>query len=836
MVFWRFTFRELASRPGRAILTLLSIVISVAAAVAVNLSTATTHRAYQQMYESLTGRAALEVVAEGGGVYGEEVVAELEQVPGVAAVVPLMQQPSVLYVGDHRVQLVVMGIDPERDEAVRDYELAEGTFFEEDYGALMEIGFARSLGIGVGDEVRLWTRFGRRRVEVLGLLAPRGAAGFNQGGLLFLTLHATQVLYRHRRSINVASLVLEEGAQEQAVKAEVVRRLPEGLAVRTPIARTQLARQTLTDAEQGLHLIYVLTLVLACFMILNTFLMNVQERRRHLAVLRALGTTRRQITRMLVAEGLLMGAAGTLLGSLVGVGGAHLLTTALARVHSAEMPPIQLTPGAFALAALLGCGVSLVSVYLPARLAGRISPLEGMRPAIVEDSTPVPRQWLIAGLAMFGATGLVLAGCVWGSLPLGLTIWAGVFFIVAFILLIPVVLAPMSRAVAAVLAPILGAEGRLAQRQLVRRRGRAALTVGLLYVAVCSGVAVGTTILANVQDIRDWQRQTFVGDFFVRAMFSDLATGQAAEMPDSLGRELAAIEGVTEVGSVRFVSATVADQPVVAVLRDFASQQELPLDLKGADSEEIRLRLAGGEVVVGSVLAKQAEVRVGDFLSLQTRDGVKQLCVAATTTEYLVGGLVVHMDRSLGQRLFAVEGADVFMVKADAAALAGVEARLKAICDQRGLMLHSFADLRRRLDGLMNGVVGSLWGLLGLGYVVAGFAIANTLTMNVLEQTRDLALLRVVAMTRRQTRKTILAQAMLIGVIGLAAGIAGGLAGAYVINLAMALALGRALEFAFQPGLLLATFGAGLALVLGAAWVPAVRASRLDLLIALHYE
>jgi putative ABC transport system permease protein len=176
MVFWRFTFRELASRPGRAILTLLSIVISVAAAVAVNLSTATTHRAYQQMYESLTGRAALEVVAEGGGVYDEEIVPELEQVPGVAAVVPLMQQPSVLYVGDNRVRLLVMGIDPERDEAVRDYELVAGTFFEEDYGALMEIGFARSLGIGVGDEVRLLTHWGPRRVAVLGLLAPRGAA------------------------------------------------------------------------------------------------------------------------------------------------------------------------------------------------------------------------------------------------------------------------------------------------------------------------------------------------------------------------------------------------------------------------------------------------------------------------------------------------------------------------------------------------------------------------------------------------------------------------------------------------------------------------------------
>jgi putative ABC transport system permease protein len=577
-------------------------------------------------------------------------------------------------------------------------------------------------------------------------------------------------------------------------------------------------------------------LVLAVFMILNTFLMNVQERRKQLAVLRTLGATRRQVIGMLLGEGLVTGIAGTLLGSAVGVGGAQLLAAAMTRVYSAQMPPMHLTVWPFLLAAVLGCGVSLVAAGIPAWMASRVSPLEGLRPVIVEDDAPLPVGFVVAGFASFAVSGLMLGACFVHRMPPGLSIVAGIAFTVAFILLIPAAVVPASRLVAAALRPILGAEGRLAQRQLVRRRGRAALTIGLLYIAVSSGIGLGTAILSNVEDIRDWQRQTFIGDFFVRAMYPDLATGQAAEMPESLGRELAAIEGVTEVGSVRFVSANAADQPVVVVLREFAAQDQLPLDLKGVDSEEIRRRLIDGEVVVGSVLAKAAKVGVGDSITLETRDGPKQLRVAATTTEYLVGGLVVHMERSLGKRLFAVEGADAFMVKAEARALAQVEPRLKAICDERGLMLHSFADLRRRLDGLMNGVVGSLWGLLGLGYVVAGFAIANTLTMNVLEQTRDLALLRVIAMTRRQTRKTVLSQAVLIGVIGLAAGIVGGLAGAYVINLAMATALGRAVEFTLQPMLMAGTFLFGLAIVLIAAWIPALRASRLDLLIALHYE
>lgn len=105
--------------------------------------------------------------------------------------------------------------------------------------------------------------------------------------------------------------------------------LPTGLTVRRPAARTRLARETLVNAEHGLGFGSALTLVLAAFIILNTFLMNVGERRRQLAILRAIGATRGQIVRMLLYESLAMGIAGTVLGSLVGLGGAHLLLGAL---------------------------------------------------------------------------------------------------------------------------------------------------------------------------------------------------------------------------------------------------------------------------------------------------------------------------------------------------------------------------------------------------------------------------------------------------------------------------------------------------------------------------
>ena len=92
MILWKFTVREVMSRPGRATLTLLSIIIGVAAVVAVTVGTATTNQAFQEMYASVAGRAALEVVAAGDGFFDQRVLADIEKAPGVKTAVPTVQQ------------------------------------------------------------------------------------------------------------------------------------------------------------------------------------------------------------------------------------------------------------------------------------------------------------------------------------------------------------------------------------------------------------------------------------------------------------------------------------------------------------------------------------------------------------------------------------------------------------------------------------------------------------------------------------------------------------------------------------------------------------------------
>ena len=403
-------------------------------------------------------------------------------------------------------------------------------------------------------------------------------------------------------------------------------------------------------------------------------------------------------------------------------------------------------------------------------------------------------------------------------------------------MLVPIVLKGMSKGTAMLLYPLLKVEGQLASRQILRRRARATLTIGILYVAVSMAVSLGITLVNNVNDVRTWFDTTMSGDFVVRATASELSAGSPVQMPESLGDEIRHFEGVRNVDIMSFIKVTAGDMPIQLCVRGFTDKDTLPLVLKQGSAEDVRRAFDKGEVVVGDVVANRLGKKLGDDLVLTTPKGDKTVRIAGIATVYINGGLVAYMGLEPAKELIGIEGVDTFLVAADADKLGVVETEMKKFCADQGLFLHSFANLRQRLNARLDGVIGSLWGLMGLGFIMGALGMANTLMMNVLEQTRELALLRVVAMTRRQVRKTIIAQAAIIGVIGLFTGVLGGMIGSYTINLSSIPLFGHAADFVMHPVLVLWCFGVGMAIILLAAWIPAERAARLNLMIALQYE
>lgn len=836
-VLWKFALRHALARPGRTVLSLLSVVIAVAAVTSVSIATSTTRLAYQEMFASVSGRAELEVTVGGDGTFDESVVDLVAEVPGVKVAAPLVQRGTILYANEERVKLSVMGIDPQADRAVRDYNMAEGQFFNGDEGILLDADFAHELGIHLGDEVRMLTRRLVRRVNVVGLLATKGAASLRMSGMVFMPISQAQRLFARPGQIHSIQVVLDDAADAGLVEQVIASRLPAGLTVQPPPTRSRLVEETLSSSEQGLIMATVFSVVLAVFIILNTSMMNVGERRRQLSIMRAVGATRWQLGALLCGETIAMGTLGTLLGSLAGCLGAYVLVRVMSNMLLASLPSLQITVWPFVWGAICGLGVSLVGVAVPAYRASRLTPLEGMTHVTRHDIESTSHFWPIAGALTCLVSGSLLTASILGWVTIDIAVFTAAVFLVGMILLLTAVLGPLSQAVVWLISPLLRVESRLAHRQVLRHRGRTSLTAGVLFLAAATGIGLASAVVDNVNDVKQWYRLTIVGDFFIRAMTPDMGTGLAPDLPDELGKEIRKIPDITGIDTASFVKVRAAGESPIAMVREFTSEEPEYFDLEGdVDPATVRQKLFQGEVVIGTVLAQRTGLKQGDLINMETRQGPTKLRIAALANEYYVGGLAIYMERKVAERLLGVEGVDVYLLRVAPGTQADAQAKLQQLCNEYGVLLFTLAKVRGIVDSMILGIEGCLWGILVLGFLAAAFGVVNTLTMNVLEQTRELGLLRIVAMTRGQVRKTIFTQAVIMALIGVAPGVAAGVGIAYLINLATMQAIGHPIPFGWHPYLLAGSFAGAVTLVLAAALIPAERAARLALAEALQYE
>lgn len=838
MVLFHFSLRAILHRPGRTTLTLLSIVIGVAILVSVAIATSTTRVAYRDMFAAVSGRAALEVVAEGGGPFDENVLTLARETPGVKTAVPVIQRISRGYAGERKATLLVLGIDPNVDSGVRDLGLAEGQLLLNEDGVLLEGDLARGLGVGADDELGLLTRRGMQKLRVMGLVRSQ----LHMASLAYMRLETAQELFGMASAINAIQVVLEDGANEETVRADIARRLPVGISVRPPATRTQIAEETMLSAETGLKMATGFSLLLATFIILNTFLMSVGERRRQLSIMRAIGATRSQISRLIYLESLGIASVGVVLGILLGLGGGHLLILSVSRLLLVPLPPAHISWLTILLAALFGLGIAVLGAAVPARRAAKLSPLEGMSVTIAGEMASPSHKSAIVGILTILVSGLLLVAYFRGWLPTEVAVATCVLLLSGMVLLLPSSLGVLSRFGVRLLTPLARVEAHLAHRQILRHRVRSALTVGVLFVASASGVGMAGAILDSMGDVATWYHRVIVGDFFIRAMLPDMSGGPSAGVPKGADDEVREVPGVRWVGTTTFVPANAAGAPVMAVVREFADDEPLHLDLKTGNEDTLRQELREGQVVIGTVLAQRTGLTTGDELELKTRQGARTLRIAGTANDYLFGGLTVCLQRKVAEAWFKTDDVSALAIRlddetlADPEALADVRQRLSAICQRYGVMLESRAELTRMIDGMVAGVNGCLLGILVLGFVVAAFGTVNTLTMNVLEQTRELGLLRIVAMTRWQVRRTILSQAGIIAALGLVPGTCAGIAVSYLISAGTVPATGHPIEFQFHPVLLAVSLAASVSVVLISAWLPAERAARLDLLTTLQYE
>jgi putative ABC transport system permease protein len=573
-----------------------------------------------------------------------------------------------------------------------------------------------------------------------------------------------------------------------------------------------------------------IALFVGMFIIYNTFSIIIAQRIREMAMLRAVGASRRQVLGAVLIESAIVGAISSAVGLGAGVVMSYGLHSLLGAV-GLEIPSgdLVITSGTVTTAFVVGMGVTMLASVGPAVRASRIAPIAALRDTAIESTITSLRR-TVAGLAILGAGATGFAAGVTGSgagavqlLGLGvLTATFGVF------VLGPVIARPAMQ-VLGVPTKVSGATGHLARENAKRNPRRSAATASALmigialvaFITILAGSTKASTAAAVDKSLR--------ADYVIDSGSWGGDGGFGPSLHDSL-RDLPEVELVS---ALRSVPVTVDGGAAQATAFDTAIIEDLvEFDVTAGAVEEIQ----GDGLGLAVDRATDLGVGIGDTVTVGfSATGDQEMVVRALFDGDLLaaGG----MDHVVGLDTYDANVTDVFdqqlyVTTHDHVDAATSTAAIESVLEQwPNAELQDQAGFKEAITEEIDMMLNLIYGLLALAVIIALIGIANTLALSVHERTREVGLLRAVGMTRRQLRTAIRWESVLISLLGTSLGFGLGIAGAWGITRALS---SEGVTTFVVPGQQLVVI-IGLAVVAGvvAALGPARRASRLDILDAI---
>lgn len=838
MIPWSFVWNNILLRRSRTLLTILSIAGAVAAVVAVLQATSATRRQLSSLQEVLASRVAMEIVSPDGKEFAGDQLPTEAALPGVRALIPVFHVFATVSANERQIRGIGTGVDISQYQLIREFEVVSGRTYAEPGEVCLEAGAAERLGVAVGDRIRLRSRevpLASTRT-VVGILEFRGVGTLDEKGSVFMSLTEAGRLKRAAGRMTSVSVVLDDDVDAAAMVDRVRSRLPADLTVNSVASSAELSRPTEMLVNVSLNVAATLSVVAALFIVVNSFQISVKERQRQFALLRLVGATADQVRRTMYREAWLLGLVGTVAGTGLGIVGGSALAEGLHDLFAVSLPAVPLRAGPVLAGLVFGPLVTLISVWYPARVACRAAPL-----SLLRQSTELHGELRLGRILRAGAGALLASGLLFAAAASGVAaLWTSVLAItmlqIAALLLLPLLLRPGTWALYRLFGRALPVESLLGRRQILDNPGRSTLTVAVLFIVSASSTSIGNTILSVTGDIQSWLDTTVTADFLLRASRPRIDMAESEAVPDECDARLQQLPGIAAIDRVTFALVAVNGQSATLGGRQFENYTDLPLDLHAGTAADVRRGLLAGDVVLGTVLAKKLGVTAGQQVQVRASGIEQTLHVAGIAQEYTAGGLMIIMHRESAQKVFPISETHVFMIRCRDGQTQQVEAALRTLAREEGLIFQSLADLRGLVQGMVVGVTNRLWLILVLALTIAGFAIVNTLTMNVIEQTRCLGMLRVVGMTRQQVFRLFVLQAFVLGLLALVPGGGIGAVMSYLTAVTFGGVSDHDVRFQLDERLLGGYLACGLVLSLLAATLPALRAGRLQPLEAIHED
>ena len=849
-ILWAASLRHFLRQPAQLALALVALAAGVATIVAVNIATASSRRAFELSMRAVNGPATQVITGGPRGLDEALYVRLFSHEPLSGEPQPVYAPVVAGYVTVRGQMMQLVGVDPFASAALEGTRgavlagaiggttvAAPKSWFLEPGAIVMAGATARQLRVRVGQPLIVDIGGVRRPATLVGLIGGRQPGDAN---LMLTDIAQAQEWLGMIGRLTRIDVRMPRGPAGRAELAELRHELPPGAQVEQAAGQVHETLDMTSAFSTNLTAMSLLALLVSALLIYGAVGFTVVQRRRSIAILRALGATRREILTIVLSEAAVLGAAGAGFGVLLGLAVGHGLVRLVSQTvndlyYVVSVQQVTLPAGTVIEALGAGLGTALVASLLPALEAAGGTPHLGLRRSVLEGRAAIVARrlsWLSLAFA------LIACALIVGSRRSVFAGFAALFLLlVSVAALTPSVLRALARVASRAISGI-SSVGRLALEDVAASLSRTGVAVAALGMAVAAMIGVSIMVESFRVSLRHWLAQTMRADIYVAAPGPGVGRPERRLEPAVLDA-LLATPGVADHSASRSVVVRSSRGDIALDALHLAPGSYAGIDLTAGDPRAVWTDYDSGALLLSDSLAWRLNLRPGERLSLTTASGPRAFPIAGIYHEYGSGVGSAMMSLEVYRRLWrddAVTAVGLYLAH-------GVDAteeipRLQAAVGARqALLIRSNADIRTMSLDIFDRTFIITRVLYWLAAGIAAIGLVSALLAWELDRARELSVLRALGLTPRGAAALVTAQTVFMGGAALLAAIPAGL----IIAVVLAKVIDRrAFGWNIEMHLHAAQFLNALALALAAALIaglyPAWRTSRAPIAAEMREE
>lgn len=832
-IFYRLILRPIYHEPLRSSLILLAVSLGVAVVLAIELTGDAAAGSFHSSVATLAGTSDFEITSAGG--IPDEAVGRLATLSYPITLHPEIEDYAVLPETGRTIPVLGLDLIGERPKNLQLTNQSAPEFWKED-----GVWLSSSLAARVGSTIRIQLNDQVYTFPVLGHFSNS-----QSDDLILMDIATAQAKLSRSRRIDRILIDVPKSPGIEVWEARIRQSLPPGLELRRSSAQSDENRRMLGAFRWNLRILSYVALVVGAFLIYNTISVSVVRRRPEIGILRALGATEREVLIALLAEavlfGLIGGILGIALGRLLALGTIRPVAATVASLYVTSTPaPVQLSLPTVLLGLGVGIGVSLISAAAPAREASEVSPVEAMARGRREYIAGVHKRrdlWMALLLAIAG-TVASFAPAIDGRPLLGYL--AALLFIAAATFAIPSLVAAIGASSGALLKRLLGIEALLASRSLASSLRRSSVLIGALATAIAMMTSVGIMVGSFRKTVEVWIDDQLTADLFLRPA-GNPGSDRHPTMDPGLADKIAALPQVAGVDRFRGYDISYQGLPATLGSVDTLGNHDLSRIhyLSGRDTATVDQELRQQDTaVVSEPFANKHHVRRGDRIELPLGQTRVSFRVADIYYDYAnEKGYIITERSTLLRYLPDPSPSNIAVYLRPGINLDEAKEAVQRVVAGRNILVFSNLTLRTEALKIFDRTFAVTYALEIVAILVAVMGIAGSLLALVIDRRREFGLLRFLGASLGQVKKLILFEAGLIGIManiaGVALGIVLSLLLVYVINKQ---SFGWTIQFHWPVAILLAALTGVYIATLLAGFYPARVATKTNPLEVVHEE